>query len=190
MRYTQRQDPTERQEIYDRTIARLARMGIRRYADQIIALAEEIEYYRAQIYDLCRAQELRPQLSIDEWSELLSKPLCDQVVGVHTPKFRRPSAPPPIPSPPQPLRPCEVDGKACVFHRWIEEDETLLKFNIMVGLEEREGMLRSFEQDKVVAPGCSLNIVRHAYALVEYPDGSMGKVAPESVCFLNCKKEK
>lgn len=60
----------------------------------------------------------------------------------------------------------------------------------MVGPEEREEMLRSFEQDKAAAAGCSITVVRHACALVEYPDGSMGKVAPESVCFLDCKKEK
>lgn len=58
-------------------------------------------------------------------------------------------------------RACEVDGKPCLFHRWVEEDTILI----------------SAESEPVFS--------RHTLALVEYPDGSVGKVKPELVTFLD-----
>jgi len=38
------------------------------------------------------------------------------------------------------LRPriCEVGGKTCLFHRWIDEDKALLKINCFVSAYEKE----------------------------------------------------
>lgn len=61
------------------------------------------------------------------------------------------------------LRPCLVDDKPATFHRWVEE-----------GLMWAE----------------KLETVRTCLALVEYPDGSVGKVKPELITFLDRRAER
>jgi len=85
------------------------------------------------------------------------------------------------------LRPCicKVNGKTCLFHHWIDEDKAMLKINCFVSEHEREQLLHRFRETSVIPMGTSVEIVRHTYALVEFPDGSVGKVEPESVCFMD-----
>lgn len=106
----------------------------------------------------------------------------DDTPELHTPKFRKPTPPPP---PFERLRPCEIDGKTCVFHGWIAEDKALLKINAFMTLSEMGHVVQKFRDDGVIAPGCSTEIVHGVFALVEYPDGSVGKVDPSLVTFLN-----
>ena len=80
---------------------------------------------------------------------------------------------------------CEVGGKTCLFHRWIDEDKALLKINCFVSAREQEQLLRNFRENAVMPMGTSAEIVRRTYALVEFPDGSVGKVEPECVCFMD-----
>lgn len=47
----------EQQELYSKTFRRLARVGIKDPTAQILALAEEIERYRAKIYALENREE-------------------------------------------------------------------------------------------------------------------------------------
>lgn len=101
--------------------------------------------------------------------------------GAHTPQFRAAIAPPP----PIFRRPCEVDGKPCIFHRWVDEDKALLGVNLMVNDYQRDKIVRGYKADGVAPHGCEIKVLRHTYALVEYPDGSVGKVEPELVTFLD-----
>lgn len=80
---------------------------------------------------------------------------------------------------------CEVDGEACIFHRWIDEDRALLRVNCYVSPDEREFIVRRFKEDNFAPAGCSIDVVRNTLALVEYPDGSVGKVDPSLVTFLD-----
>ena len=86
------------------------------------------------------------------------------------------------------LRPCEVDGKFCWFHRFIEEDRALLSLNCYHPEDVLARLTRIFNEEGVVRPGCSTEIIRETFALVEYPDGSVGKVKPELVQFLDRKE--
>lgn len=81
-------------------------------------------------------------------------------------------------------RPCEVDGRPALFHRWIEEDRELLKVDYNVNPYERDAMLRRFRKDDVVPIGCSTEVIRNTFALVEYRDGTIAKVKPESIRFI------
>lgn len=85
---------------------------------------------------------------------------------------------------PQP-RLCEVDEKVCTFHRWIEEDKALLKINTFTRYEEQAILRRRFVEEDVVPLGCSTEVVRRTYALIEFADGSVGKVDPELVQFID-----
>lgn len=82
-------------------------------------------------------------------------------------------------------RPCEVDGVPALFHRWIEEDRALLNTGAFVSPEHFRDITRAFRVDRVVPPGCSVDVLRETFALVEYRDGTIGKVKPELVRFLD-----
>lgn len=97
--------------------------------------------------------------------------------GGFTPKFND--------SPAAVLRPCLADGKPAVFHRWVDRDTSLLHINVFTRMEEMEALHRGFKQTGVVPIGCSADVVRAVFALVEYPDGSVGEVKPELIQFLD-----
>lgn len=80
---------------------------------------------------------------------------------------------------------CEVDGKTCLFHRWIDEDEAALYIDVYVSVYEMQQLVRAFRDEGIVKPGCRLEKLRKTLALVEYPDGSVGKVDPSLVTFLD-----
>lgn len=92
--------------------------------------------------------------------------------------------PPPL-SPVASLRPCLADGKPATFHRWVDRDTSLLHINVFTRMEEREIIHRQFKQTGVVPACCSADVVRAVFALVEYPDGSVGEVKPELIQFLD-----
>ena len=81
-------------------------------------------------------------------------------------------------------RPCEVDGRPALFHRWVEEDQALLRVNCFVREDEYEYLLHRFRRDGFVGPGCSTEVIRHTLALVEYQDGTVAKVDPELIRFV------
>lgn len=81
-------------------------------------------------------------------------------------------------------RRCLVDDKPAVFLRWVEEVKALLRVNYFVLPEEADILRRRFDDTKIVPHGCSTETIRELLALVEYPDGSVGKVKPELITFL------
>lgn len=84
---------------------------------------------------------------------------------------------------------CEVDGETCMFHRFVDEDKALLDVNVFVPVSEFRLMRKRFKEDGIVPPGCSTEVVRCTLALVEFPDGTLKKVDPEAVRFLDREKE-
>jgi hypothetical protein len=90
---------------------------------------------------------------------------------------------------PADLRPCEVDGKPALFHRFADEDQALLRVNVFCLEDEMRQLRRNMDQRGIIPSGCSSEVVRRTYALVEYQDGSIGKVAPELVQFTDREVE-
>ena len=80
-------------------------------------------------------------------------------------------------------RPCEVDGRPALFHRWVEEDRVLLNVTAMVPAWEVGLLVRRYRQQNVAAPGLDAEIIRETFALVEYQDGTVAKVKPELLRF-------
>lgn len=81
-------------------------------------------------------------------------------------------------------RPCEVDGRPALFHRWVEEDRVLLNVDVYTTPESRSEMLRRINADHCYPPGYSPEVIREIFALVEYRDGTVAKVKPELVRFI------
>lgn len=85
-----------------------------------------------------------------------------------------------------PQRLCEVGGKGvCTFHRFVDEDEALLHFDVFLMPSEQRQIYAEFEEKGWVPKCCHTEVLRRTYALVEYPDGSLAKVDPAMVCFLD-----
>lgn len=129
--------------IYERTVARMKRMGIRGATEIIVTLAGECDGYRDRI------------------KEMMTK---------HSIPGRR----------------CEVDGKTgCWFHRFIEEDEVLLKANAFMRKEVLDMGASHILKKGITDPTFTVEKIRKVHALVEFPDGSLGRVKPELVTFLD-----
>lgn len=87
------------------------------------------------------------------------------------------------------LRPCLVDGKPALFHRWAEEDKALLQIHAMVRPEDRSLIFRRFQEYGLADSHSTIEKLKTCFALVEYPDGSVGKVKPELIQFLDRKED-
>lgn len=87
-------------------------------------------------------------------------------------------------------RPCEVDGRPALFHRWIEEDQVLLKLGAITRPEGYKAALRLYHEDNIVLPGYGTEVVTNTLALVEYRDGTIDKVDPLRIRFTDkeCKQ--
>lgn len=85
-------------------------------------------------------------------------------------------------------RPCLADGKPATFHRWVDEDKALLRIDRFLRPEDQLMIFRRFQESGVVDAGAEIVKVRTCSALVEYPDGSVGKVKPELITFLDRKE--
>lgn len=83
------------------------------------------------------------------------------------------------------LRPCIVEGQRCLFHRFAEISQALLKINVFVQEREARRYNEAFKRDLFCPPGTDAEVLRNVYALIEYPDGTIGKVEPEKVRFLD-----
>lgn len=59
-------------------------------------------------------------------------------------------------------RPCEVDGRPALFHRWVDKSQ-------MVSIGSRRH---------------TIEVIRNTFALVEYRDGTVAKVEPERIRFV------
>lgn len=88
-----------------------------------------------------------------------------------------------------PFRPCEVDGKPAVFHRWIDEDKVLLQFDFHLDYDNLTAIRSLFDVEGCAPAGTSIEKARHTFALVEYGDGTVGKVDPEKVKFTDRRVE-
>lgn len=82
-------------------------------------------------------------------------------------------------------RPCMVAGQTCRFHGWVRYDDTMLQLDYFVKAEHREEILRGYHETGVMDTSGHIEKVRRIAALVEYPDGSVGRVQPELITFLD-----
>lgn len=81
-------------------------------------------------------------------------------------------------------RPCDVEGRPALFHRWVEEDRALVKIDCFTSPEEQAEIVKRIRVSGVYPTGCAPEVIRETFALVEYRDGTVAKVKPELVRFL------
>lgn len=83
-------------------------------------------------------------------------------------------------------RPCEVDGSKAWYHGLVQADQAMLKADAYVG---KPGAFtachREFSATGRIPMYCDLVVVRRTFAMVEYLDGTVSKVDPEKVRFID-----
>ena len=74
----------EEADLYCKTARRLERMGIKDPTAQIVALAEEIEYYRGRVKNLLDLKELQEKQVAGpaEFAEIVNVPICSNCHAV------------------------------------------------------------------------------------------------------------
>ena len=84
-------------------------------------------------------------------------------------------------------RPCTVNDRPALFHRWIEEDRAILKHNksFLYTTDDLHYRERYFIEKGVCLPECAFEVVSETLALVEYQNGVVAKVKPEQVRFIH-----
>jgi hypothetical protein len=82
-------------------------------------------------------------------------------------------------------RPCEVDGRPALFHRWVEEDRFIVQPTKGSPIGTAGEIASSLRAGGRVPRSCDFfEVVRETVALVEYGDGTIDKVKPELIRFI------
>lgn len=82
-------------------------------------------------------------------------------------------------------RPCEVDGSKAWYHGLIHCDRTVVRMNGIFSSDRYAELERALQYKQVFPSNCQMHVERRTYAMVEYLDGSVSKVDPEQVHFID-----
>ena len=83
-------------------------------------------------------------------------------------------------------RPCEVDGSKAWYHGLVHADRTMIRLEgNQHTRQELEESVRAIRLGYVLPSDCQMHVERRTYAMVEYLDGSVEKVDPEQVHFID-----
>jgi len=82
-------------------------------------------------------------------------------------------------------RKCEVDGRGASFIQFAEEEQVYITINRFMEKDQAEAIVKKALWTHAIPAYCSLNTVKRIIALVEYSDGAVAKVEPESIRFIN-----
>lgn len=82
-------------------------------------------------------------------------------------------------------RPCLVNGKKALFHRWVEHESVILQSKCMVSFTKLSDIREVFERIKVVPNGFTAVKLGGTYALIEFENGGTSLIDPRYIKFLD-----
>lgn len=82
-------------------------------------------------------------------------------------------------------RPCYYLEEKATFHRWVDETKLILKFDVMLPMKDMWQLKRDYEDLGIVPNSANVVPLTTTFALIEMRDGSMKKVPPEEIRFVN-----
>ena len=82
-------------------------------------------------------------------------------------------------------RPCEVDGSKAWHHGLVHCDRTVVRMDGIFSSDKYAELERAMQSRQVFPSNCQMHVERRTYAMVEYLDGSVEKVDPEQVQFID-----
>lgn len=80
-------------------------------------------------------------------------------------------------------RPCYVDGKKALFHRWIDKEQPIMKINAFCSNNHIDTILDTFHKKGIIPAEADLTLHKDTYGIVEYADGTVAEVAPTLIRF-------
>lgn len=90
-------------------------------------------------------------------------------------------------------RPCEVRGVKALFHRYVDDVKILFKNAVITPQHVADGLIdkhmKLIEELHIIPRGFDVEKISTTLALVEYEDGTVHKVDPTDVKFLNTKEK-
>ena len=82
-------------------------------------------------------------------------------------------------------RPCRVDGKDAMFHRWTTVERAFLESDVSYNKDGQTRIRKDFEESGVVPNFCKVKKVILNFGIVEYRDGTIEEVEPSNIQFLD-----
>lgn len=82
-------------------------------------------------------------------------------------------------------RPCEVNGSKAWYHGLVHSDKTIVQAGSNLSGTERVNIERAVKMGLIIPSEHRLCVVRQTFAMIEYLDGSVSKVDPEKVHFID-----
>lgn len=90
-------------------------------------------------------------------------------------------------------RPCVVDGKKALFHRWADKGKLLVRLNGMFTEESlQKASIHIYEDEEmIIADRTSDSMqMQYTYGIVEFEDGRIEEVVPAKIKFMDNMAEK
>lgn len=88
------------------------------------------------------------------------------------------------------LRPCYVDGKKALFHKWAQKDDIIVKtdgfFVSMRGIKE----IKLYKKGGTLQKKYENIKISKTIGIVEYADGTIAEVAPTNIKFADNEIQK
>lgn len=84
------------------------------------------------------------------------------------------------------LRPCYVDGKKALFHRWIHKETPIIKINAML-TEKALNRIADKIKEGMIPPSGDVVFRKTIVGIVEYCDGTVAEVEPTNIVFADSK---
>lgn len=81
-------------------------------------------------------------------------------------------------------RPCFVDGKKALFHRWAEKETPIVKINAML-TDKAIDRIASKIKRGIIPPSNDVIYQKNVFGIVEYNDGTVAEVEPTSIVFAD-----
>jgi hypothetical protein len=82
------------------------------------------------------------------------------------------------------LRPCYVDGKKALFHRWIDKETPIIRINAML-TEKALDRIKDKIKNGMIPPSGDVVLQKTVFGIVEYHDGTVAEVEPTSIIFAD-----
>lgn len=82
-------------------------------------------------------------------------------------------------------RPCYYLNEKATFHRWVDETKMIVKFDVMLPMKDMWQLKRDYEDLGIVPNSANVVPLTTTFALIELRDGSVKKVPPEEIRFIN-----
>ena len=90
-------------------------------------------------------------------------------------------------------RPCVVDGKKAIFHRWADKCKLVVRLNGMFTEEKlRKASLHIYQDDDLIIADRTSDVMQmqQTYGVVEYENGVVAEVEPVKIVFTDNVAEK